>query len=80
MYYPRLSKLQLIMHRFRLEWVKSFHILDSDEECSECHLEIVCWLDKVPRTRDIIKIFGKKFFLALPIRKVTALLFFNDSL
>ena len=52
-----------------LEWVESFHIVNSDGECSECHLQIVCWLDKVPCTRDIIKIFGKKIFPCITYKK-----------
>ncbi|XP_028410197.1 uncharacterized protein LOC114532802 isoform X2 [Dendronephthya gigantea] len=43
----------------RLEWLKSVKFVDGNEECSERHLEIVCKLGRVPRTKDIYDIFGK---------------------
>ena len=43
----------------RLKWVKSFKVVDQNEECDVRHLEIVCKLDSLPRNADIIEIFGK---------------------
>ena len=39
--------------------MKSFKVVDQNEECDVRHLEIVCKLDSVPRNADIIEIFGK---------------------
>ena len=77
-----MSKQQLIVHRFllRLEWLQSFEIVDADEECSERHLEIVCRHDKVPRTRDIVKIFGKNILHLITYKKGDCSFVLKDSL
>ena len=42
--------------------MKSFKIVDQNEECDVRHLEIVCKLGSLPRNADIIEIFGKDIF------------------
>jgi hypothetical protein len=49
--------------------VENFRVVDKNEECGTRHLEIVCKLGEVPRTADIIEVFGEQILPFLTYQK-----------
>ena len=39
--------------------MESFKIVDENDDCDTRHLEIVCKFGELPRTADIVEIFGE---------------------